>query len=50
MAETIQIRRLKQEAGRKKKKIRDKQEKARKDNHKQNKLYPKPNTEIQKIR
>jgi hypothetical protein len=40
---SVQIRRLKQETSRKKKKIRDKEESQRKDNTSQNKLYPKPN-------
>jgi hypothetical protein len=46
MAEPVQIRRLKQETARKKKKIRDKQEESRKDNAKQIKFYSNPNTEI----
>lgn len=40
---SVQIRRLKQEALRKKKKIRNKEESQRKDNTKQDKLYPKEN-------
>jgi hypothetical protein len=41
---------LKQKTAREKKKIRDKQEKARDDGTKQNKLYPKPNVDIEKLK
>ena len=47
---SVQIRRLKQFADRKKKKIRDRQEDERKDNDKQNKLFPQPNVEIEKVK